>query len=72
MERYPNRIPPGTYGGELPNFIVKCDWTEGTPWNDPKTRSKDDTTHHKLLRIVKKTEDSERMISLIREIKKKR
>ena len=71
MSKYPDRFPGGTFGGELPNFIVKCDWAQGTPWNDPKTRSKDDTTHRKLLQIVMKIDDSERMIALTREIKKK-
>ena len=30
MTRYPDRFPGGTFGGELPNFIVKCDWAQGT------------------------------------------
>ena len=71
MERYLSRFLPGTYSSELTNFLVKCDWAQGTPWNDPKTRIKDNTTHRKLLQIVMKVEDSERMISLTREIKKK-
>ena len=71
MSKYPDRFPGGTFRGELPNFIVKCDWAQGTPSNDPKKRSKDDTTHRKLLQIVMKIDDSERMIALTREIKKK-
>ena len=71
MTRYPDKFPGGTFGGDLSNFIVKCDWAQGTPWNDPKTRSKDDTTHQKFLQIVMKIEDSEQMIALTREIKKK-
>ena len=49
MERHPDKFPGGTFDGGLPNFTVKSDWAQGTPWNDPKTRSKDDTTHRKLL-----------------------
>ena len=26
MTKYLDRFPGGTFGGELPNFIVKCDW----------------------------------------------
>ena len=71
MDRYPDKFPGGTFGGKLPTFLVKCDWAQGTPWNDPKTRSKDDTTHGKILQIVMKAEDLEQMIALTREIKKK-
>ena len=45
MDRYPDKFPGGTFVRKLPNFLVKCDWAQGTPWNDPKTRRKDDTTH---------------------------
>ena len=71
MKRYPDRFPSGIFGGPIPLPVVKNGWARGTPWIDPKTRSKDDTSYWKVMQITMDKKDEERMTTVFREIKKK-
>ena len=64
MERYPTRFPSGTFGGSPPSFIAKNGWAKGTPWNNPKTRIKDDTSFRKVFQITMDDKDEERMTAI--------
>ena len=71
MEKYPEKFPAGIHGGDMPEFMVINGWEKGTPFVDPRTRGNEDTSYRKMNQISMNVQDTERMIPLFREIKKK-
>ena len=64
VERSPARFPSGTFNGPLLFSIVKNGWARGTPWNDLKTRSRDNTSYRKVFQITMDKKDEERMTTV--------
>ena len=71
VKKYPARFPSEVHTGTMPEMVVQLNWAEGTPWNDPKKRSSDDTSHRKVFQLEHKFEDQPRLVTLVKEIKKK-
>ena len=55
----------------MPQIEVTVNWGQNTPWRDPKHRLKEDLDHRKVFQISICKGDRERIVPIVKEMKKK-
>lgn len=71
MVRNPTIFPPNIVLGAMPQIEVTVNWGQNTPWRDPKHRLKEDLDHRKVFQISICKGDRERIVPIVKEMKKK-
>ena len=71
VKKYPEHLPKVMHGKSTLEMLVALNWGVGTPWSDPRKRSKYDTSHRKVFQLECHVKDKVRIMKVFLDIKQR-